>query len=106
MKNPETNKGTKNMTVKKLLTVLTAALLIVLPMQGLSAANASGVDVTLSTFEINGSAVEDGDVLIVANGTTTVSVVATTTDINASAVVTGDTGLESGDNDVVVTVTG
>jgi hypothetical protein len=106
MKNPETNKGTKNMTVKKLLTVLTAALLIVLPMQGLTAANASGVDVTLSTFEINGSAVEDGDVLIVANGTTTVTVVATTTDINASAVVTGDTGLESGDNDVVVTVTG
>jgi len=106
MKNPETNKGTKNMTVKKLLTVLTAALLIVLPMQGLSAANASGVDVTLSTFEINGSAVEDGDVLIVANGTTSVTVVATTTDINASKVVTGDTGLQSGDNDVVVTVTG
>lgn len=106
MKNPETNKGTKNMTVKKLLTVLTAALLIVLPMQGLTAANASGVDVTLSTFEINGSAVEDGDVLIVANGTTSVTVVATTTDVGASAVVTGDTGLESGDNDVVVTVTG
>ena len=106
MKNPETNKGTKNMTVKKLLTVLTAALLIVLPMQGLSAANANGVDVSLSTFEINGSAVEDGDVLIVPNGTTSVTVVATPTDGAAAAVVTGDTGLISGDNDVVVTVTG
>jgi tRNA threonylcarbamoyladenosine modification (KEOPS) complex Pcc1 subunit len=106
MKNPETNKGTKNMTVKKLLTVLTAALLIVLPMQGLSAANANGVDVSLSTFEINGSAVEDGDVLIVPNGTTSVTVVATPTDLDATADVTGDTGLISGDNDVVVTVTG
>jgi len=106
MKNPETNKGTKNMTVKKLLTVLTAALLIVLPMQGLSAANANGVDVSLSTFEINGSAVEDGDVLIVPNGTTSVTVVATPTDVAATADVTGDTGLISGDNDVVVTVTG
>ncbi|MEI7419896.1 MAG: hypothetical protein WCK24_03450, partial [Actinomycetes bacterium] len=106
MKNPETNKGTKNMTVKKLLTVLTAALLIVLPMQGLSAANANGVDVSLSTFEINGSAVEDGDVLIVPNGTTSVTVVATPTDLAATADVTGDTGLISGDNDVVVTVTG
>ncbi len=106
MRNPETNKGTKNMTVKKLLTVLTAALLIVLPMQGLSAANANGVDVSLSTFEINGSAVEDGDVLIVPNGTTSVTVVATPTDLAATADVTGDTGLISGDNDVVVTVTG
>ena len=106
MRNPETNKGTMKMTVKKLLTVLTAALLIVLPMQGLSAANANGVDVSLSTFEINGSAVEDGDVLIVPNGTTSVTVVATPTDLAATADVTGDTGLISGDNDVVVTVTG
>ena len=106
MKNPETNKGTMKMTVKKLLTVLTAALLIVLPVHGLSAASASGVDVTLSTFEINGSAVEDGDVLIVPNGTTSVTVVATPTDNAANAVVTGDSGLVSGDNDVVVTVTG
>ena len=106
MRNPETNKGTMKMTVKKLLTVLTAALLIVLPVHGLSAASASGVDVTLSTFEINGSAVEDGDVLIVPNGTTSVTVVATPTDNAANAVVTGDSGLVSGDNDVVVTVTG
>ena len=102
------NKETMKMTAKKLLTGLTAVLLLVLPIQGLSvsAANASGVDTSLATFTINGSAVEDGDVLIVNSGTTSVTVVATPTDNAASAVVSGDAGLVSGDNNVVVTVTG
>jgi len=102
------NKETMKMTAKKLLTGLTAVLLLVLPLQGLSvsAANASGADTSLATFTINGSAVEDGDVLIVNSGTTSVTVVATPTDNAASAVVSGDAGLVSGDNNVVVTVTG
>ena len=102
------NKGTMKMTAKKLLTVITAVLLLVVPIQGLSvsAANAAGSDTSLSTFTINGSDVEDGDVLVVSGGTTSVTVVATPTDPSANASVTGDTGLSSGDNNVVVTVTG
>ena len=107
MRSIETNKETKTMTVKKMLTAIIATLLILVPMQGLNAtaANANGVTTTLSTFTINGSDVEDGDVLVVASGTTFVTVVATPTDNGASAVVTGATGLVSGNNDVVVTVT-
>jgi len=95
------------MTVKKMLTALIATLLLVVPIQGLniSAANANGVTTTLATFTINGSDVEDGDVLVVGAGTTSVTVVATPTDNAATAVVSGDTGLVSGDNEVSVLVT-
>ena len=107
MRSIETNKETKTMTVKKMITAIIATLLILVPMQGLNAtaANANGITTTLATFTINGSDVEDGDVLVVASGTTSVTVVALTTDAGASAVVTGDTGLATGDNDVIVTVT-
>jgi hypothetical protein len=107
MRSTETNKETKTMTVKKMLTALIATLLIVVPMQGLnvSAANANGVTTTLATFTIDGGAVEDGDVLVVPAGTTAVTVVATPTDGGASAVVTGNTGLSSGENEVKVVVT-
>jgi hypothetical protein len=107
MRSTETNKETKTMTVKKMLTALIATLLIVVPMQGLnvSAANANGVTTTLATFTIDGGAVEDGDVLVVPAGTTSVTVVATPTDGAASAVVTGNTGLVSGENEVKVVVT-
>jgi len=107
MRSTETNKETKTMTIKKMLTALIATLLIVVPMQGLSvsAANANGVTTTLATFTIDGSDVEDGDVLVVAAGTTAVTVVATPTDGGASAVVTGATGLVSGENEVKVVVT-
>jgi hypothetical protein len=107
MRSTETNKETKTMTVKKMLTALIATLLIVVPMQGLnvSAANANGVTTTLATFTIDGSDVEDGDVLVVAAGTTAVTVVATPTDGAASAVITGNTGLVSGENEVKVVVT-
>jgi hypothetical protein len=107
MRSTETNKEMKTMTVKKMLTALIATLLLVVPIQGLniSAANANGVTTTLATFTIDGSDVEDGDVLVVASGTTSVTVVATPTDNAASAVVTGATGLVSGDNEVSVLVT-
>ena len=107
MRSTEINKETKTMTVKKMLTALIATLLLVVPIQGLniSAANANGVTTTLATFTINGSDVEDGDVLVVGAGTTSVTVVATPTDNAATAVVSGDTGLVSGDNEVSVLVT-
>lgn len=105
MRKAETNKGTMNMTVKKLLTVLTAALLIVLPMQGISAASAAGVDVTLSTFEIDGTPVEDGDVLLVPTGTTSVVATAVATDPSATVHIS-HTDLQPGNNAIVVTVTG
>jgi hypothetical protein len=107
MRSIETNKETKTMTVKKMITAIIATLLILVPMQGLNAtaANANGITTTLVTFTINGSDVEDGDVLVVASGTTSVTVVALPTDAGASAVITGDTGLATGDNDVIVTVT-
>jgi len=95
------------MTVKKLLTALITTLLIVVPMQGLgvSAANANGVTTTLATFTIDGSDVEDGDVLVVPAGTTSVTVVAIPTDGGASVDITGETGLVTGENDVEVLVT-
>lgn len=105
MRKAETNKGSMNMTVKKLLTVLTAALLIVLPMQGISAANAAGVDVTLSTFEIDGTPVEDGDVILVPTGTTSVVATAVATDQSATVQISS-TDLQPGNNAIVVTVTG
>jgi hypothetical protein len=107
MRSTEINKETKTMTVKKMLTALIATLLLVVPIQGLnvSAANANGVTTTLATFTINGSDVEDGDVLVVGAGTTSVTVVATPTDNAASAVVSGATGLVSGDNEISVLVT-
>jgi hypothetical protein len=107
MRSTEINKETKTMTVKKMLTALIATLLLVVPIQGLniSAANANGVTTTLATFTINGSDVEDGDVLVVSSGTTSVTVVATPTDNAATAVVSGATGLVAGDNEVSVLVT-
>lgn len=107
MRSVETNKETKTMTVKKMLTALIATLLILVPMQGLNvtSANANGVTTTLDTFTIDGSEVEDGDIMVVAAGTTSVTVVAIPTDPGATAAVSGDTGLVSGDNDVVVKVT-
>ena len=76
MRNPEENKGTMKMTTKKLLTVLTAMLLTVLPLHGVASANAAPVDTTLAVFQVDGNDVEDQDVVVVAGGTTSVSVVA------------------------------
>ena len=107
MRRVETNKEAKTMTVKKMMTAIIATLLILVPMQGLNvtAANANGITTTLDTFTIDGSDVEDGDIMVVASGTTAVTVVAIPTDPAATAAVTGDTGLVTGDNDVVVKVT-
>ena len=107
MRSIETNKETTTMTVKKMLTALVATLLLLVPMQGLNAtaANANGIDTTLATFTIDGSEVEDGDVLIVPAGTTSVTVVALPTDNAATAVVIGNTGMVAGDNEVSVRVT-
>jgi hypothetical protein len=107
MRNPEKNKGTMKMKTTKLIPLLSAMLLMVLPIQGVgvSAAYALSDDTSLATFTIDGEDVTDGDTLIVPLGTTAVTVVATPTDADASVQVTGDTGLATFDNDVVVTVT-
>ena len=106
MRNPQSNKGTMKMTTKKLLTVFTALLLALLPFHGLTAANANGIDTSLATFTIEGSEVEDGDVIIVPAGTTTVAVVAVPTDANATVDINFPDPLVTFDNDVVVEVTG
>ena len=106
MRNAEENKGTMKMTTKKLLTVLTALLLTVLPMHGLAAANADAVDTTLAVFQVDGNDVEDQDIVVVAGGTETVTVVATPTDADATVDVTGGTDLVPGENTVLVRVTG
>ena len=106
MRNPQSNKGTMKMTTKKLLTVFTALLLALLPFHGLTAANANGIDTSLATFTIEGSDVEDGDVIIVPAGTTAVTVVAVPTDANATVDINFPDPLVTFDNDVVVEVTG
>jgi len=109
MRNPENNKGTMKMTTKKLLTVFTALLLAVLPLNGMSAANANGapVDTSLATFTIDGVDVEDGDIFIAPFGTTSVSVIAVPTDLNNATVnISVPNPLVTFDNDVVVEVTG
>ena len=76
MKSMNTSMKANNMTVKKLLTGLISTLLILVPMHGLnaSAAYANGVTTTLDVFKINGTDVENGDVVIVPSGTTSVTV--------------------------------
>ncbi|MFM8927312.1 MAG: cadherin-like beta sandwich domain-containing protein, partial [Rhodoluna sp.] len=107
MRNFNKNKGTMKMTTKKLLTVLTAMLLAVLPIHGVSAANAMPpVDTSLATFTVEGTDVEDGDIIIVPNGTVSVAVVAVPNDPDATVNISGDTGLATLDNDLVVEVTG
>ncbi|MEI7420069.1 MAG: cadherin-like beta sandwich domain-containing protein, partial [Actinomycetes bacterium] len=62
-------------------------------------------DTSLSTFKVDGTTVVDGQTLNIAQGRTSVSVEAVPTDIYATALTAGNTGLNSGSNDVTVTVT-
>jgi len=102
---PQTRKNL-NITPGRGLVVLLAMLLsVLLPLGSFSSVAYAAGDTTLSTFEINGSPVEDGDNLIVAGGTTEVTVNAVATDNTATVVVTGATGLVTGNNPVAVTVT-
>ena len=69
---------------------------------GVSAANAA--DNSLSTFTVNGQAVADGSSVDLDPYTTSVAVVAIPTDSSSVATVTGATGLQVGNNPLVVTV--
>ena len=69
---------------------------------GVSAANAA--DNSLSTFTVNGQAVADGSSVDLDPYTTYVNVDATPTDSSSVATVTGATGLQVGNNLLVVTV--
>ncbi|MEY4418104.1 MAG: hypothetical protein RIQ88_542, partial [Actinomycetota bacterium] len=66
---------------------------------------AIGDNATLSSFQVNGEDVSDGDTVDLAPYTTEVEVTAETTDPDATFVVDGDTGLEAGPNTLIVTVT-
>jgi len=103
---PQTKTRFNFLVPRKLITSVAMLLAVLLPLGsfGTVAAYAAG-DTTLAVFEINGSPVEDGDNLIVAGGTQSVTVVATPTDNTASVSISGDTGLQTGSNAVVVTVT-
>jgi hypothetical protein len=59
----------------------------------------------LAVFTVNGSAVQDGDVVSVANKTASVAVVAVAADADAVVSVAGASGLKTGENQLVVTVT-
>ncbi|NBQ19879.1 MAG: hypothetical protein EBU13_09710, partial [Synechococcaceae bacterium WB5_2A_257] len=66
---------------------------------------ALGNNVELSSFIVNGSAVQDGDSVDLGYGVTEVTVLVDTVDLDASYVVSGDTDLVSGENSLTVVVT-
>ena len=65
----------------------------------------AGNNVELSSFQVNGVDVADGDSVALEYGTTEVDLVATATDSDADVNVVGGTDLQPGENELVVTVT-
>ena len=66
---------------------------------------AFNTDTSLSSFQVNGTEVVDGDVVELDYGTDFVDVSVETSDPNATYEIVGDTDLVSGDNTLTVTVT-
>jgi hypothetical protein len=62
-------------------------------------------DTSVSSLEVNGESVGDGDILEVPAFTESVTVAVTTTDESASYVVDGNEGLVAGENTITITVT-
>ncbi|NCV15832.1 MAG: hypothetical protein EBV49_15310, partial [Betaproteobacteria bacterium] len=62
-------------------------------------------DVSLATFAVNGSDVQDGDVVDLAPYTTEVEVIAEASDPDATVEITGGTDLQPGENSLTVVVT-
>ena len=60
---------------------------------------------TTATISVNGVDVVDGEDVYVPYGTESVAVTVATADPNATYFITGDLGLQTGDNDLVVSVT-
>ena len=65
---------------------------------------ANGSNTDLTVFTVNGSDVVDGDVVDIEPGVTDVEVVVETEDADATVNVEGDSGLQPGENVLVVTV--
>ena len=65
----------------------------------------AGNDTSLATFQVNGNDVMDGDTVQVEFGTQSVDVAVETTDPDATYEINGDSGLQQGENSLVVTVT-
>lgn len=65
---------------------------------------ADGSNLDLSVLTVDGANVEDGDVLDLAPGTTDVEVVVETEDPNATVSYVGDSGLEAGENALIINV--
>ncbi|NCU99537.1 MAG: hypothetical protein EBV62_12255, partial [Betaproteobacteria bacterium] len=66
---------------------------------------ALGNNTDLATFTVNGSDVQDGDVVDLAPYTSEVEVVAETVDPDATVAIEGGADLQPGENSLVVTVT-
>jgi len=105
MMTPKTREKSKTSRGKKFVILIAMFCSVLLPLGSFSAIAYAAGNTTLTTFEINGSPVEDGDNFIVAGGTTSVTVTAVANDNTANVVVTGATGLVTGDNPIAVTVT-
>ncbi|MEI7419723.1 MAG: cadherin-like beta sandwich domain-containing protein, partial [Actinomycetes bacterium] len=106
------NKKTSYLKVFKAIAILSAALLVSIPVTGagrlVTAAYADGSgfssDTSLSTFQVDGQDVIDGQTVNVAAGRTSVTVNAVTTDTFATRSISGNTNLVSGSNTVTVHV--
>ena len=66
---------------------------------------APGNSTELTTFQVNGADVVDGDTVTLDYGTTSVDVLVETADLDATYEIIGDTDLQTGDNTLTVTVT-
>jgi len=62
-------------------------------------------DTSLSSFQVNGVDVQDGDTVLLPYGTSAVDVFAQPSDLDASYEIIGDTGLQDGDNTLTIRVT-
>ena len=81
---------------------------LILPSTAVATFNASAAmaaTTDLAVFQVNGADVVDGSTVNLDAGTTSVAVTATPADPASTVAITGDTGLTTGSNDLVVTVT-
>jgi len=62
-------------------------------------------DTSLSSFQVNGVDVQDGDTVVLPYGTSAVDVFAQPSDLDASYEIIGDTGLQDGGNTLTIRVT-
>ncbi|NBR64840.1 MAG: hypothetical protein EBT65_02665 [Actinobacteria bacterium] len=88
-----------------LVSVLAAAVLIVIPIHTSAASASPGADTSLSVFTVNGNNVSDGDTVTLPAETSSVDAVAFPTDNEATVQITGSTNLVPGYNLLYADVT-